>query len=108
VKRSALAIVLPFLVLCALGMPAAAGAVTLSTDCAPDPGPINPSITNDAAIEVHALTRDLAADCAAMQEGRDEIMDRLELVWVGVWFVGGVLLVGLIAPLFIRAFRFWT
>ena len=92
----------------ALLSPSAASAVTFAQTCSPDPGPIAPSITNDAAIEVHALRRELAQDCVALLERADGLADRLELAWVGIWFLGGVLIVGLLAPAFFRAWRFWS
>jgi hypothetical protein len=85
-----------------------ASAVTFAQTCAPDPGPIAPSITNDAAIEVHRLRRELAQDCEALLERGDGLADRLELAWVGIWFLGGVLVVSLFAPAFFRAWRFWS
>jgi hypothetical protein len=91
-----------------LAAPGTAEAVTFATACAPDPGPIAPSITNDAAIEVHRLRRERAQDCSALLERADGLADRLELAWVGIWFLGGVLVVSLIAPAFFRAWRFWS
>jgi hypothetical protein len=92
----------------ALAWPPGAYAVTFAQTCAPDPGPIAPSITNDAAIEVHRLRREFAQDCVALLERADGLADRLELAWVGIWFLGGVLVVSLIAPAFFRAWRFWS
>jgi hypothetical protein len=92
----------------ALLAPGVASGVTFAQACAPDPGAIGSSVTNDAAIEVRALRRELAQDCAAGLERGDALADRAELAWVGVWFVGGVLVVGLIAPAFFRAWRFWS
>ena len=92
----------------ALVAPGVASAVTFAETCAADPGPIAPSITNDAAIEVHALRRELAQDCGALLERGDGLADRSELTWVGVWFLGGVLVVSLFAPAFFRAWRFWS
>jgi hypothetical protein len=92
----------------ALASPSAASAVSFAQTCAPDPGPVASSITNDAAIEVHALRRELAQDCGTLLERVDGLADRAELAWVGTWFLGGVLVVSLFAPAFFRAWRFWS
>jgi hypothetical protein len=34
--------------------------------------------------------------------------DRLDLTWIGEWFLAGLIIVSLIAPVFVRAFRFWS
>lgn len=91
----------------ALAAPSTASAVTFAKSCAPDPGPIAVSITNDAAIEVHRLRRELAQNCAALLERGDSLADRAELTWVGVWFGGGLMLILMAAPMFTVAFRFW-
>jgi hypothetical protein len=92
----------------ALAWAPGASAVTFAETCAADPGAIAPSITNDAAIEVHALRRELAQDCVGLLERADGLADRVELAWVGVWFLGGVTVVSLFAPAFFRAWRFWS
>jgi hypothetical protein len=33
--------------------------------------------------------------------------DRLDLAWRGVWFLTGAVLVLMLGPLFVKAFRFW-
>jgi hypothetical protein len=33
---------------------------------------------------------------------------RLDLTWYGVWLLAGLTLVLLIAPMFVRSFRFWS
>src|SRR3972149_7480162 len=86
----------------ALVAPGVASALTFARAGAADPGPIAPSITNDAAIEVHRLRRELAQDCGALLERADGLADRMEPAWVGGWFVGGVLVVSLFAPGFFR------
>lgn len=72
-----------------------------------DPGPIGTSITNDAAIEVHALRRETADNCAAELAALGRVQDRLDLGWWGTWAVVGVLLGGMAGFALNSAFRFW-
>jgi hypothetical protein len=102
--------------------PEPAGAQSVS--CPDDPGPIGTSITNDAAIEVHALRREQVEACIAVAvavEGADstlidlrtsaeeggDIYTRLDLAWWGAWAIVGLLLALLVAPMMQRAFRWW-
>jgi len=91
----------------ALAAPSSAAGLSFASSCPADPGPVNPSITNDAAIEVHALRREHAQACAALLDRGDSLADRAELTWIGVWFGGGLMLILMAAPMFTVAFRFW-
>ena len=91
----------------ALVAPSGAQAATFTLLCPADPGPVTPSITNDAAIEVHALRREQAEACAVLLERSDGIAEDADLAWWGAWACVGLLLSLLVAPMMQRAFRWW-
>ena len=91
----------------ALVATSSASAATFTQSCPADPGPVSPSITNDAAIEVHALRREQAEACAVLGERSDAIAEDVELAWWGAWACVGLLLSLLVSPMMQRAFRWW-
>jgi hypothetical protein len=125
--------------LAVLGLPVlvtvdTARAATYTQDCGDDPGTIPPEITNDAAIEVHALNRARYHDCRAITE-RLELVEadlagladattdptqpaqrvalstsdrqRADLSWWGAWATVGLLLALLVVPRVMARFKFW-
>jgi len=90
-----------------LGLLALATAPTASADPCTDPGAISTSITNDAAIEVHALRRETAENCQAFLDASDALQDRADLGWWGAWAIVGVLFGVFAGQMLNGAFRFW-
>lgn len=96
----------------AAAIPALCVVMLLAADAAhalpcTDPGPIATSITNDAAIEVHALRRENAENCAAFLDWSEGVTDRSDLAWWGAWAIVGVLLGVFAGQMLNSAFRFW-
>lgn len=65
-------------------------------------GTQNVNVTNASAIPVH----DATASSGTLALSADD-SSRLDLTWWGVWAIVGVLFALMIAPLFVRTFRFW-
>jgi len=72
-----------------------------------DPGPAPTSITNDAALEVRELRRELSENCAEYLSSLESSRDRLDLGWWGAWALVGVLLGVFAGSMLNAAFRFW-
>lgn len=49
-------------------------------------------------------TTDIAGTVALSSDDAE----RLDLVWYGVWLLAGITLVLIVAPMFVKAFRFWS
>lgn len=135
--RNAWAGVLAFIGVCVLvaaGLfvvtESASAAYTYS--CAVAPSPAGPGDLADDAIETRAQRIDDAGNCAAIVERLEAVTaqlsqldsedgattaqrvslaprdrERLDLAWWGIWGIVGLMLVGLFAPQWQRAFAFW-
>jgi hypothetical protein len=102
-----------------------------AVSCPADPGPLDPPSTNDAAIEVRELRREAVQACAALLASLEgvrsdvasqlelasdpelgvqpppELVQRLDLLWVGVWMVAGLIFGLAVARVFWGEIRQW-
>jgi len=103
-----------------------AGAATYYTSCTASGG-IDPAVTQACVAEnerLAAVVVELETLNAALTAGSDSIKlaansdgniisldgdsaDRLDLAGIGIWFLAGIALMALLAPMMTRAFRWW-
>lgn len=132
---SAVLAVLGFCVVVAVGLLLVtedAGAAVYTAECASPPGSPEPGEITDDAIETRNQRIEDAANCAAIVERLESVAaqlaqldpedgattaqrvalaprdrERLDLAWWGIWGIVGLMIVGLFAPQWSRAFAFW-
>jgi hypothetical protein len=95
---------------------AASAATTYTKDCPPTNAEClalaeRAEATNDKLDQLHADNLAAASpgttDVAGTVALSPDDAQRLDLSAYGVWFLGGLLLILIAAPMFTRAFRFW-